>query len=118
DYSPCRPRKDTVFADKLFRRYQPASAGHEAQLRLAQRAAELFDVAGQDGIQVGVDDGRIAARNDFRQRRAAAADTDFASADFVRHASDQLFVFGILVGVQQTDRQRINSAVSQFGQLL
>lgn len=63
----------------------------------------MLDVAAQHGRQVGVDDGRVTARDELHQRADLAGERDLREADACRQFADGLFVGGVEVTVHADD---------------
>ena len=117
DHPAGRAGKDAVFSHERVGVDQPAGRGEDLQPPRAERLAEPVDVCPQNGIQIRVDDGRVAAGDDFHQRRDAARKADFRKAQLARDAAHKLLVLRMAVGVQQAHGQRLDRPAPQRGQL-
>ena len=112
-----RPRQDRVLALEAVRVGQPAGALHELQpgTRAVARelALDLRDVAAQDRRQVGVDHGRVAARDELHQRRHHVRHRDLREADAARELGQRGLVLREAVAVHQHDRDGTDAGVER-----
>ncbi len=111
-----RSGQDAVFSLKLRGDDQAAGRRHDSQIRrrrTVQLTFQAFQVVTQHRIQVGIHDGRVAARDKLDHGGDLAGEADLAKADFLRQTCHPTFVLGVQVGVQQPDRQGLDPAASQ-----
>lgn len=94
-----RTGQDGVLAAELAG-FGEASVGlHEHQPHALEFIGDVLDVAAQHGRQVGVDHGRVSARDELHQRADLAGERDLREARAGRKLSDGLFVGGVEVAV-------------------
>ena len=103
-----RPRQDRVLALEKPGVGQPATGLHEHQPLAGpaldiQRIGDLVDIATQDRREVGVDDRRIAARDQLDQLAGVVAGRDLREAHLARQRGDRLLVLWIEVSVHEGD---------------
>ena len=79
---------------------------HEEQTHSAQLGGHTVDITAQDGRQIGVDHGGVAAPDQFHQRADFVRHRDLAKSALTRECGEQAFVLRMAVGVHQHDRQR------------
>lgn len=72
---------------------------------------DVLDVAAQDGRQIGVDDGRVTARDEFHQGADLAGERDLREAGAGRQFTDGLLVGGVEVAVHADDGDGTDSVV-------
>ena len=111
-----RTGQDRVLALEQVRVRQPARALHELQPRrgrsaLAQVTLHLPDVAPQDRRQVRIHDRRVAARDEFHQRRDDMRHRDLGEADASSDVCKLALVVGIAVAMHQHDRDGADALV-------
>ena len=111
------PRQDRVLALEAVRVGQPAGTLHELQPGTCTVAGELAldlrDVAGEDRRQVGVDHGRVAARDELHQRRHHVRHRNLREADAARERGQRSFVLREAVAVHQHDRDGADAGVER-----
>ena len=78
-------------------------AGHHVQFAAGQLALHAFEIARHNRREVGVDDGRLGARQDFDDRRQVAGHGDVLPTGVAEVLGQALFVFGVTVAVQTDD---------------
>ena len=105
-----RSREDRVLALEQLRVDQAAARLHEHQPDIAERSCHLIDVAPEDRRQIGIDHGRVAARDELHQGRHLMADRDLGEADRPRQRAERRLVGGVPVAMHQHDRERAKAA--------
>ena len=78
-------------------------AGHHVQFAAGQLALHAFEIARHNRREVGIDDGRLGARQDFDDRRQVAGHGDVLPTGVAEVLGQALFVFGVTVAVQTDD---------------
>ena len=100
---PAGPDRIASLPRKCPASAQPAVGLHEHQPDAGQLVGDVLDVAAQDGREVGVDDGRVAARDELHQRADLAGQRDLREADACGQLADRLLVGGVEVAVHADD---------------
>jgi hypothetical protein len=72
--------------------------------------AATWSTAAQDGREVGVDHGGVAAADELHQRAGLVAGTDLREADLPRDARRRLLVRGVAPAVHEDDRHAAQPA--------
>ncbi|CUI79353.1 Uncharacterised protein [Achromobacter xylosoxidans] len=106
-----RAGQDGVLAAEAVRVGQAAARLHEHQADAGQFAGHLVDVALEDGRQVGVDHGGVAARDVLDQRADLVRGRHLGEADLARDAGGALLVAGGVPGVHEDDGDGADAAV-------
>ncbi len=75
----------------------------------AQLVGDLVHIAAQDGREIGVDHGGVAAADQLHQRRHLVADADLAEAHLGRDRGDARLVVGVLVAVHEGDGDGVDA---------
>ena len=109
DHSTGRPGQDAVLAHESSRVDEAAGRRHEFELSRAEGTAQPFHVGPQYGVEITIDDRRVAAGDDFDQRCELARRADFGKAGFAGDLLDQFFVRRISERVEETNRERFDS---------
>ena len=78
-------------------------AGHHVQFAAGQLALHAFEIARHNRREVGIDDGRLGAGQDFDDRRQVAGHGDVLPTGVAEVLGQALFVFGVTVAVQTDD---------------
>jgi hypothetical protein len=81
-----RAAQDGVLALEHMRVGQAARRLHEEQLHARHLAGDLLHVAAQDGREVGIDHGGVAAADELHHRAGFVRGADLREADFARDA--------------------------------
>ena len=78
----------------------------------------MLNVFSNHRPEIGVSDRRVAARHEPLQSGDPRRYGDLVESERFRDPRDAIFVFGIDVGVQETDRQRFEAAFAELRKLL
>jgi hypothetical protein len=100
------PREQCGGAAEALAVGEAARGLHEAQLRAGQRALQRIHVAAQQRRQVGVDAGRLAARQEPALACHLVGDRDVLEPHLAGHRAQPALDVGMRVGVDQRDRGR------------
>ena len=115
DHAASRPRDDRVLAAEEFRRRKTAIRCHEEKPRVAERACNAPRVARQDRRQISVDDGRIAARDEFDQRHAIVARRNLREARLARDRRRACLMRREAIAVQEDDGAGRHAVAARLG---
>ena len=106
-------RQDRILAVEAARVGEPAVRLHELQRHVGQVRRDPVHVAREDRRQVGVDDRRVAARDQLHQRAHAMRHRDLRVADRCGSLGEPCFVVGEAITVHQHDRDRSIAVVER-----
>ncbi len=106
DHTAGGAREDAVLAAEQAGVGESSVRLHETQAHVAQLRREGVDVAAQDGGEVGVDHGRLAAPDELDQRARLVRDGDLGEAGGARQLRHAPFVFRVGVAVHEGDGDR------------
>jgi hypothetical protein len=112
-----RAGEDRILALEPARIDKPAVGLHEQQPRFAERRRDAIDIAAQNRRNIRIDHGRIAAPDDFHQRRDFVADRDLRKPDAPCDRRQHRFVRRIAITVHQHDRKRVDTACERAAQI-
>ena len=82
---------------------ESTSTGHHTEFAVAQLALHAVEITRHDRRQVGIDDSRLGAVQDFDDRRQVAGHGDVLPAGVAKVLGQALFVFGVTVAVETDD---------------
>ena len=85
---------------------------HEAQAHIAELRRHAVHVAAQDGGEVGVDDGGLAAADQLHQRAGLVRDGDLREAGGARQLRHAPLVLRVRVAVHEGDRDRVQTGAA------
>ena len=108
-----RAGQDRVLALERVRVGQAARRLHEEQLHAGHLARHLFDVAAQDGREVGIDDGGVAAADQLHQRTRPVRRAHLREADLARQLRRRRLVLREPVAVHEHDRHAAQAGVER-----
>ena len=97
------PGEDAVLAAEQVRVGEAAVTLHEAQAHAAQLRADAVHVAPQDGGEVGVHHGRLAAADELLERARLVRGGDLREAGGARQLRHAPLVLGVAVAVHEGD---------------
>ena len=93
---------------------QPAVRLHETQaVGFGQTGLKSIGIASQDRREIGIDDGRVAARDQANERRNLVTDADLRKAHVARDGGQPFLVIAIFPAVHQHDGERIDAVGTQ-----
>ena len=108
DHAAGRTRQDRILALEQFGGSETARRHHEHQPRAGPGDVELLGnllhIAAEDGREIGIDHGGVAAPDQLDQRRNLVADRDLREADLASDAGRDLLMGGIAITVHEDDR--------------
>ena len=111
-----RPREDAVLALEHPCIHQPAVGLHEHQSRVLQIRRDPIHVAAQDGRQIRVHDGSVAAPDELHQGADLVGDRDLCESDLPRDVGDHRLVIVVSVAVDERDGARADAFRVGLGQ--
>jgi len=110
DHAARRAGEDRVLPLEEFRIGEPARGLHEEEPRAvllgAERRRDAADIAREDRREIGVDHGRVAARDEFHQRAHMMARRNLREADLARDLRRAPLMRRITIAVHEADRDR------------
>jgi hypothetical protein len=77
--------------------------------RACKQRGNALDIPAQDRREIRIDHSRVAAADQFDQRRHLVAHRHLRKTHVAREGGDLLLVLGIAIGVHQHDRDRIDA---------
>ncbi len=99
-----RTGQDAVLAGEGARLGEPAARAHEHQRHTSELGRHPVDVAPQNGREIRVGHGGVAAPDQLHQRRDLVRHRDLGKADGARDACRRGFVGTIAPGMHEDDR--------------
>ena len=76
---------------------------HEKEFDARHLAGHLLHIAAQDGREIGIDHGGVAAADELHHRAGFMRGADLREADFCRNALGGFFMIGIPVAMHEYD---------------
>ena len=113
-----RAGQDRVLALKGMRVGQPARRLHEEQRHARHLRRHLIHIATQDGRQIGIDHGGVAAADELHQRAGLMGAGDLRKAQLLRDAGGGLLMRVVAPAVHEDNRNAAQPALVLRKQLL